>query len=673
MKKVLATLLAVLLLTCVFATVAMADPVYTKGWNGHTYVGNNKPSECPYGDGFVRSEWKNLGEHTIQVTEGGMTVKYEATKWSARCKECKARLYNPFTGKVEWGECLFDHMFTIYVLGDMHQWDEGTVTTEPTCTETGVKTFMCKVDGCTETKTESIPVKPDNHPATAIELRDMCGTHDDTTCEYHQNYCIKCWATDGEAEEHIFGDWETVTEATETTDGLKKKTCACDHFVTETIPATGHEHSWQEDAREEFLASPAKCLEPAMYYYSCECGEKDEKRTFEYGDPLGHDYTDAEWKFDHDTQGGTHQHYALCTRTNCDDHANSAKHEICDGTGNAWNYWNPNKIDWEYHYKDCVECGEPVAQGEHDWSESDVPATCLNAGEQKRTCKVCGLEKTDPIDALGHNFVRTYPHKDFLKSEATCTQPAVYFKSCTRCGVTSEGTDYEATFTSGEAKSHEYGDTDWVTDGPANHKHFCLRYDNREYDGVICDAASIEATMETEPHTWGEWHAVANMWNVEERQCTKCTEKQTRTVGCSHMWTVITREPTCLEDGYQADKCIKCGLIVREKVLPALGHDWGEWMTVTEPTTEMEGLEKRVCKRDPSHVETRPIAMLEPTATPTVEPTVEPTVKPTKKPGKTDIPKTGDNSRFGYAYLMIAAAAAGLTVLAATRRKEGDK
>lgn len=35
-----------------------------------------------------------------------------------------------------------------------HQWDVGTVTKNPTCTEKGVKTFRCA--NCTETKTESI-------------------------------------------------------------------------------------------------------------------------------------------------------------------------------------------------------------------------------------------------------------------------------------------------------------------------------------------------------------------------------------------------------------------------------------------------------------------------------------------------------------------------------------
>ncbi|MBQ9107811.1 MAG: hypothetical protein IJY49_03200 [Clostridia bacterium] len=42
--------------------------------------------------------------------------------------------------------------------GDLadHSWDEGVVTTPATCTTEGVKTFTCTVDGCGETRTETI-------------------------------------------------------------------------------------------------------------------------------------------------------------------------------------------------------------------------------------------------------------------------------------------------------------------------------------------------------------------------------------------------------------------------------------------------------------------------------------------------------------------------------------
>ena len=38
---------------------------------------------------------------------------------------------------------------------------------------------------------------------------------------------------------------------------------------------------------EELLKTPATCLEKAVYYAVCACGEREE---YEYGDPLGHDY-----------------------------------------------------------------------------------------------------------------------------------------------------------------------------------------------------------------------------------------------------------------------------------------------------------------------------------------------------------------------------------------------
>ena len=52
-----------------------------------------------------------------------------------------------------------------------------------------------------------------------------------------------------------------------------------------------HEHVFDRQvATGEYLATPAGCLLPASYYYSCECGEKGTE-TFEHGDPLGHDFS----------------------------------------------------------------------------------------------------------------------------------------------------------------------------------------------------------------------------------------------------------------------------------------------------------------------------------------------------------------------------------------------
>ena len=72
--------------------------------------------------------------------------------------------------------------------------------------------------------------------------------------------------------------------------------------------------------------------------------------------------------------------------------------------------WNRLEQDQE---SECV----------HNWGEwqTVTPATCTNAGSQKRTCSLCNTSETQNIPVLEHNY-----------SEATCTEP----QTCTRCGAT---------------------------------------------------------------------------------------------------------------------------------------------------------------------------------------------------------------------------------------------
>ena len=48
--------------------------------------------------------------------------------------------------------------------------------------------------------------------------------------------------------------------------------------------------------------------------------------------------------------------------------------------------------------------------------------------------------------------------------------------------------------------------------------------------------------------------------------------------------------------------------------LNADAHAWGEWYTAKEPTVNEEGERRRVCANNPAHVETQPIAKLDPPA-----------------------------------------------------------
>ena len=64
---------------------------------------------------------------------------------------------------------------TIPALG--HKWDEGKVTTEPTATSAGVKTFTCIV--CGNTKAEGIPMLPDD--SKKDETQPSTDKKDETT------------------------------------------------------------------------------------------------------------------------------------------------------------------------------------------------------------------------------------------------------------------------------------------------------------------------------------------------------------------------------------------------------------------------------------------------------------------------------------------------------------
>ena len=77
-----------------------------------------------------------------------------------------------------------------------HNWDGGVITTEPTCTERGEKTFTCTICGNTDTKKVN-------------------------------------------ATGHSYGAYKVVKEPTNKRKGLKSKTCSvCGKIVYEGIPKT---------------------------------------------------------------------------------------------------------------------------------------------------------------------------------------------------------------------------------------------------------------------------------------------------------------------------------------------------------------------------------------------------------------------------------------------------
>ena len=118
-----------------------------------------------------------------------------------------------------------------------HTWDNGTVTTEPTETTPGVRTFTCAV--CHATRTETIPATGEHNYQFTRNVAPTC-----TADGYDLYTCSGCGATEKRNSKPALGHkWDSgtvTTEPTETTPGVRTYTCTvCGQTKNEIIPATG--------------------------------------------------------------------------------------------------------------------------------------------------------------------------------------------------------------------------------------------------------------------------------------------------------------------------------------------------------------------------------------------------------------------------------------------------
>ena len=118
-----------------------------------------------------------------------------------------------------------------------HDWDDGTVTTAPTETTPGARTFTCTV--CGDIREETIPATGAHDYQFTKNVAPTC-----TDGGYDLYTCSGCGATERrnltDAAGHKWDNGVVTTAPTETTPGVRTFTCTvCDQTRTEAIPATG--------------------------------------------------------------------------------------------------------------------------------------------------------------------------------------------------------------------------------------------------------------------------------------------------------------------------------------------------------------------------------------------------------------------------------------------------
>ncbi|MBO7169874.1 MAG: leucine-rich repeat domain-containing protein, partial [Clostridia bacterium] len=168
---------------------------------------------------------------------------------------------------------------------------------------------------------------------------------------------------------HNYGEWETTKEPSCLEEGTKVRRCACLEQESETIPALGHTFD-QRNVGDKYLKSGATEDSPALYYFSCRCGEKGVD-TFSVGNALG------------GNGDGTHVFR------------------------NEWTY------DDEKHWRSCIDlsCDARTNEAAHTFGEwiVDTAATCQTTGTRHKEC-TCGYKTASEsyTDASAHNYATTW-------------------------------------------------------------------------------------------------------------------------------------------------------------------------------------------------------------------------------------------------------------------------
>ena len=565
-------------------------------------------------------------DYTPQITPAQITISHTLTAVPAKdatCTEDGNTAYWKCSACEKWfsdenGEHEITNKDSVVTKATGHQYQELAdakyLKSAATCTSPAVYYKSCSVCGATSTETFEYGEKA---------AHSYVQQHD---AEQHWDECSVCHARANEAA-HSGGTATCTAKAVCTTCGAEYGELAA--------------HNYQELAEEKYLKSPATCTSPAIYYKSCSVCGTASTDTFEYGEKAAHSYVQQ-----HDEE----QHWKECSV--CHDKIEVENHSggtatctakaVCSTCGTAYgelaahNY--QETVDAQYlksvatctspaiYYKSCSVCGaastdtfeygETAAHSyvqQHDaekhWEECSVCHTKINEAVHsggtatctaKAVCSVCNAEYGE---LAAHDYQETVDEQ-YLKSAATCTSPAIYYKSCSVCHAMSE-----ETFTSGTTIDHSYE----IKHDAEKHWEECSVCHAKTNEAVhsggtaTCIAKAVCSVCRTEYGALADHDTVhhgrieptcTTTGSIEYWQCGVCGKKFSD-AACTTEVTDVTLDklPHSAGTAWEKDTtyhwhlCVNC----ESEVMDKAAHTYGDWVVITEATETETGLRKRTC------------------------------------------------------------------------------
>lgn len=464
-----------------------------------------------------------------------------------------------------------------------HALDEGTVTKEATCTENGVRTFHCTNDGCTYTETRDIlAVGEHKLDGGMVTKAATCTTAEEitykcTACDYTETRtgtaalghawdgsaaCVERRCTRDGCEEslpatakHAYAkDNANSVAATCEADGKDVFVCsACNDSYETKVEKLGHTMIAGTPVEGE-----TACEKIVMYTCARGCGYSEQKKTY------------------------THT-YVTRIKVEATCAHEGFRHEVCSSCGEV-------KEGSETAYTD---------ENAHAWNEG-----VTEGGVTTYTC--------------GNNSAHT---KTAIVSEGTSaavTKEALTSADEVSLGGTLIAMDEGAVAGLGDGEFTLAADTDsyggapmenpvysiTLNDGTENITNFegsvtvSLPYELQDGDNVdaiyiayIDENGEIEEIVGTYSNGYVTFTTTHfSFYTVRQYTAAQMCEKH------GHAVLESSAAATCMRDGYVLRVCTRCGAILENRVVSALGHSWGE-PAGSEATCESAGTVTRTCTR----------------------------------------------------------------------------
>lgn len=463
---------------------------------------------------------------------------------------------------------------TVAPLGHLFgQWE---ISMPPTETTVGHRFRTCS--RCGEQEYGEIPAGSDVsdfHTCSFFQVREEQPTCTSPGYIGYQCGCGQSYQEPfGEPLGHDYGPWITETEPTQTTPGMRYRSCSrCSQRERDSIPPLGggttpHVCEYQFQVGQE-----ATCTEAGYMIYVCSCGNTRQGQAIA---PLGHSFWPWE-VIEVPTETTDGQRIRQCSR--CPEFELQT---IPAGTDMS-----------QFHECQFVgHCYEP---------------SCTQDGYTVYTCNCGNTYTADIIPAPGHSYT---PWE--VVDEPTEFNDGLRFRGCIACGEIEEQILPATGGGSGGnpgAQTHQCSYSVLVVMPPSCQEEGFTVY------GCSCGKERVGDYTEPTGHSYGSWiilaEPTATQAGARRRECVQCGYAQEQVMpplGSSeplpedpqdqiHHCTYTACEviaPTCQEDGFTVYAC-QCGKMRQDDYVDPIPHQFEGWQIVEVPTQDREGLQIRIC------------------------------------------------------------------------------